>query len=103
MTREAHDHGVRVVGSTLTPFQGHSSWTPRLEAEREQVNAAIRAGGVYDAYVDFDRVLRDPADPYRLLPGYDSGDHLHPDDAGYRAMADAIPLNLLTGTAPASL
>ncbi len=103
ITRTAHAHGVRVVGSTLTPFGGHSTWTPRLEAVREDVNAAIRSGTVFDAYVDFDRVLRDPYAPQRLLPAYDSGDHLHPTDAGYRAMADAIPLDLLDGPAPASL
>ena len=95
-------HGVRVVGSTLTPFGGHASWTPRLEQVRQQVNAAIRSGTVYDAYVDFDRVLRDPYATGRMLPAYDSGDHLHPSDAGYRAMADAIPLGLLTGPAPTS-
>ncbi|MDI5966801.1 SGNH/GDSL hydrolase family protein [Streptomyces sp. SL13] len=103
ITREAHAHGVRVVGATLTPFGGHVGWTARLNLEREQVNAAIRAGHVYDAYVDFDQALRDPAAPYRLLPRYDSGDHLHPSDAGYRAMADAVPLPLLTGPAPAGV
>lgn len=103
LTREAHAHGVRVVGATLMPFGGHVGLTPRLNAEREQVNAAIRAGHVYDAYVDFDKALRDPADPYRLLPRYDSGDHLHPSDAGFRAMADAVPLSLLTGPAPAGV
>jgi lysophospholipase L1-like esterase len=103
ITHEAHEHGIRVVGSTLTPFGGHSSWTPDLEGVRERVNAAIRSGRVYDSYVDFDRALRDPAQPDRLLPAYDSGDHLHPDDAGFRAMADAIPLGILNGPAPASL
>ncbi len=103
ITHAAHERGVRVVGSTLAPFGGHASWTWRLEKVREQVNAAIRRGGVFDSYVDFDRVLRDPYAPDRLLPAYDSGDHLHPDDAGYRAMADALPLRLLTGPAPASL
>jgi lysophospholipase L1-like esterase len=103
LTHDAHQHGVRVVGATLTPFGGHVSWTPRLEKIREQVNTAIRSGQVFDAYVDFDRVLRDPAMPDRLLPAYDSGDHLHPDDAGYRAMADAIPLTVLTGPAPERL
>lgn len=103
ITQEAHAHGVRVVGATLSPFAGQPDWTPRLNVVREEVNAVIRGGHVFDAYVDFDHALRDPYQPDRLLPRYDSGDHLHPDDAGYRAMADAIPLSVLTGSTPASL
>ncbi len=103
VTRLAHAHHVRVVGTTLTPFGGRLDWTPQLDAVRERVNAAIRDGHVFDAVLDFDRVLRDPADFDRLLPRYDSGDHLHPSDAGYRAMADAIPIVALTGAAPANL
>lgn len=103
ITREAHAAGVRVVGSTLTPFGGHLGWTPFLEAVREQVNAAIRSGRVFDDVVDFDRTLRDPYRPERMLPRYDSGDHLHPSDAGYEAMAGAIPLATLTGPAPSAV
>ncbi|PWI45312.1 SGNH/GDSL hydrolase family protein [Streptomyces sp. ICBB 8177] len=103
ITREAHAHGLRVVGSTLTPFRGTRGWTPRLEAVRERVDEVIRSGRVFDAVVDFDKALRDPMDPERLRPAYDSGDHLHPTDAGYRAMADAIELDTLTGAAPAGV
>ena len=103
ITHEAHARGVRVVGATLTPFRGQRDWTPRLDAVREQVNAAIRGGHLFDAVADFDQALRDPGNPDRLLPRYDSGDHIHPGDAGYRAMADAITLPVLTGSAPADL
>jgi lysophospholipase L1-like esterase len=100
----AHAHNVRVVGATLPPFeralegtplQGHHS--PQKEALRQQLNAWIREGGAFDAVVDFDAVLRDPSHPTRLKPAFDSGDHLHPGDAGYRAMAEAIDLAALLG------
>ncbi|AEW94286.1 MULTISPECIES: SGNH/GDSL hydrolase family protein [Streptomycetaceae] len=103
ITREAHAHGVRVVGGTLMPFGGQRSWTPALERVRQRVNAAIRSGKVFDDVVDFDHALRDPRHPQRLLPAYDSGDHLHPTDAGYEAMADALSLPTLTGPAPAGV
>ncbi len=103
ITRAAHARGIRVVGATLAPFGGHLGWTPATETEREQVNAAIRAGTVDDAYIDFDHALRDPAAPHRLLPRYDSGDHLHPSDEGYRAMASAVPLRLLSGVPAAGV
>ena len=63
---------------------------------RQRVNALIKAGGVFDAVIDFDKVTRDPAHPDALLPTFDSGDHLHPNDAGYKAMADIIDLKLFT-------
>jgi lysophospholipase L1-like esterase len=92
----ARSRGVRVIGGTLLPFRGalHGTpfegyWTPAKEAVRQQVNAWIRDGGEFDAVADFDAALRDPADPERLLRVYDSGDHLHPGDAGYAAMAEA--------------
>ncbi|MFJ8647009.1 SGNH/GDSL hydrolase family protein [Streptomyces sp. NPDC093546] len=90
LTRQAHARGLRVVGSTLMPFGGHRRYTKELEAVRQQVNATIRAGGVFDEVVDFDRALRDPYAPTRLLPAYDSGDGLHPNDAGYRRMARSV-------------
>ena len=65
------------------------------EAIREAVNVRIRTSGAFDGVIDFDAVIRDPADPLRLNPAYDSGDHLHPNDAGYQAMADAINLDML--------
>ncbi|WP_410538405.1 SGNH/GDSL hydrolase family protein [Streptomyces sp. KL2] len=103
ITQRAHRHGLRVVGATLTPFGGHRKHNARLEAVRQQVNEQIRRGGVFDAVVDFDAALRDPANPQRLLPVYDSGDRLHPSDSGFRAMAGALDLNLLKGASPARL
>ncbi|PNE42476.1 MULTISPECIES: SGNH/GDSL hydrolase family protein [Streptomyces] len=103
VVQRAHAHGLRVTGSTLTPFGGHRGYSHQLNAVRERVNHLIRSGGVYDEVVDFDRALRDPAHPLRLLPAYDSGDHLHPSDAGYRAMADAVDVDQLRQAAPAAL
>ncbi|TDC66888.1 SGNH/GDSL hydrolase family protein [Streptomyces hainanensis] len=95
LTAEAHEAGLRVVGATLTPFAGHGNFTAERERVRQLVNAEIRAGGVFDAVVDFDLALRDPARPQSLLPAYDSGDGLHPSDAGFAAMAHAVPLSEL--------
>ena len=89
--------GLRIYGSTLTPVEGYpfpGFWTPDLEAKRQAVNQWIRTSRAYDAVIDFDKLLRDPSHPSRLLPAYDSGDHLHPNDGGYRTMADAIDLSL---------
>jgi lysophospholipase L1-like esterase len=86
--------GLKVFGATLTPFQGSGYYSAAGEAEREAVNRWIRTSGAFDGVIDFDQALRDPADPLRLLPAYDSGDHLHPNDAGYQAMADAVNLAL---------
>jgi lysophospholipase L1-like esterase len=91
----AHARGVRIFGATLLPYQGAGYYFPPGEAIREAVNAWIRTSGAFDGIIDFDAVMRDPADPLRLNPGYDSGDHLHPNDAGYRAMADAVNLQML--------
>jgi lysophospholipase L1-like esterase len=92
----AHAHGLEVIGATITPYAGSDYYHPtaRDEVDREAVNAWIRAPGHFDAVVDFDKVMRDPSHPDHLLPSYDSGDHLHPSPAGYRAMANAIPLSL---------
>ncbi|GAB3472590.1 SGNH/GDSL hydrolase family protein [Actinophytocola sediminis] len=89
--------GLRVIGGTLTPFAGSSNYTEELEGVRQAVNDFIRHGGAFDAVVDFDAALRDPVVPNRLLAEYDSGDHLHPKDAGYQAMARAVDLNELDG------
>jgi lysophospholipase L1-like esterase len=93
---QAHAHGLKVIGGTLTPFMGGDYYHPgpESEADREAINAWIRGPGHFDAVVDFDKVIRDPEDPERMLPRDDSGDHLHPSVAGYRAMAEAIPLAL---------
>jgi lysophospholipase L1-like esterase len=92
---QAHARGVRIFGATLLPYQGAGYYSPAGEAIREAVNAWIRTSGAFDGVIDFDAVMRDPADPLRLNPAYDSGDHLHPNDAGYQAMADAINLDML--------
>ncbi|MFJ3229499.1 SGNH/GDSL hydrolase family protein [Streptomyces sp. NPDC086787] len=103
LVRQAHARGLKVVGATLMPFEGRSRWTPAREAVRQEINARIRAGEVYDAVADFDRALRDPYDPRRLSPEYDSGDHLHPSDAGYRKMAEVFDLRTLKGAGQADL
>lgn len=91
----AHASGLKIIGATLTPFRGSSYYTEQgteFEAARQKVNAWIRQPGHFDGVVDFDKVTRDPAQPDRFLPAYDSGDHLHPNPAGYKAMAAAIKL-----------
>ena len=91
-----HARQVKVYGATLTPIEGSGGYSAAMERERQALNTWIRTGGVFDAVVDFDVATQDPADPLRFRPAYDSGDHLHPNDAGYRAMGEAIDLNLFT-------
>jgi lysophospholipase L1-like esterase len=91
----AHDRGLRVIGATITPFKGWNSYTAELESVRQNVNAFIRTGSGFDAVVDFDAVIRDPADPQRIRPDYDQGDHLHPGDKGFEAMAKAVKIATL--------
>ncbi|MFI8929973.1 GDSL-type esterase/lipase family protein [Streptomyces sp. NPDC053474] len=94
----ARARGLRVVAATLVPCAGEARCTAAVDAERSAVNAALRRGGAgFDAVLDFDAVLRDPQLPARLLPRYDSGDHLHPGDAGLAALAGAVPLEVLRG------
>jgi lysophospholipase L1-like esterase len=95
---QAHADGLRIIGGTLTPIKGSGYYSPQHEQIREAVNQWIRTSGAFDAVVDFDMATRDPADPQMFLPAYDSGDHLHPNDAGYQAMADAVDIAFLTGT-----
>ncbi len=91
----AHAHGIKVMGATLTPFAGPTYHpTQRGEDDRAAINVWIRNSGAFDAVVDFDKALRDPARPLHLKPEYDSGDDLHPSPKGYQAMADAIALSL---------
>ncbi|WP_205736848.1 SGNH/GDSL hydrolase family protein [Acidovorax cavernicola] len=99
---QAHSRGIRVVGATLTPFEGALPGTPLADyyqpgknALRRQVNDWIRHSGAFDAVIDFDAALRDPAHPARIAARFDSGDHLHPGDEGNRAMADAVALDAL--------
>jgi lysophospholipase L1-like esterase len=94
----AHEKSVRAIGSTLTPFEdalaGDGYYTKDKEIVREAVNRWIRTSEEFDGVIDFDRALRDPGHPTRLRPKFDGGDHLHPNDAGHQAMADAIDLRL---------
>ncbi len=90
-----HDRGIKAIGATLSPFLGSGAgyYTVAKDRVRQTVNRWILTSGEFDGTLDFDAVLRDPARPAALLPAYDSGDHLHPNDAGYRAMGDATPLD----------
>jgi lysophospholipase L1-like esterase len=97
MATRAHAHGIKVLGATLTPYVGSDYYHPEAvsEADRVKLNEWIRHSGTFDGVVDFDEALRDPAHPDRLLPEFDSGDHLHPGPAGYKRMGEAVPLRLL--------
>ena len=88
----AHAHGITVIGATLPPMEGFVYYTAAREAVRRAANSWIRYSGEFDAVADIEAALRDPNDPAHILPLYDSGDHLHPNDAGYQAMASAFPL-----------
>jgi len=97
----AHARGLRITAGTIPPFEGAlegtpfaGHYSPAKDALRRQFNDWLRSAALFDAVVDFDAVLRDPERPQRMRPEYDSGDHLHPGDAGYRAMAEAIDVNL---------
>jgi lysophospholipase L1-like esterase len=92
----AHQLGLRIYGATIMPFANDTFgfFSPAREAKRQAVNAWIRTSHEFDAVIDFDRTMRDPAHPDQLNPTFDSGDHLHPNDAGTQAMANAIPLHL---------
>ncbi len=94
MIDQAHTHHIRVYGATITPFGGSFYDSPAHEAARQTVNHWVRTSGKFDAVIDFDAVMRDPQNPLHLLPALDSGDHLHPNEAGYKVMAGAIDLKL---------
>ncbi|WP_440581965.1 SGNH/GDSL hydrolase family protein [Streptomyces flavofungini] len=91
----AHARNLRVVAATIAPCEGESLCTAAADTQREAVNAYLRGTGDFDAVFDFDAVLRDPAHPTRIRPAYDSGDHLHPGDAGLAALADSVDLREL--------
>lgn len=95
LIRQAHAKGVKVIGATLTPFKGAAYYSERGEIKRDALNDWIRTSGEFDGVVDLDRALSDPADRDRMAAAYDVGDHLHPNDAGYRAMAEAVDLDTL--------
>ena len=91
----AHAAGLKIFGATLTPFRPASYWSPSAEAKREAVNRWILTSGAFDGVINFAKAVADPGHPQFMNPKYDSGDHLHPNDAGYQAMANAINLALL--------
>jgi lysophospholipase L1-like esterase len=96
MIERAHERGLKIFGATLTPFTGTTIpgyFTPEKKKKRKTVNEWIRTSGAFDGVIDFDKAVQDPANPDRMQPAYDSGDHLHPGDAGYKAMGDAIDLS----------
>lgn len=90
----AHEHGLKIIGATLTPYGGAGYSSAAGEQVREAVNDWIRTSGVFDGVIDFDKITRDPQNPTQFNPAYDSGDHLHPGDAGYKAMGEGIDLTL---------
>ncbi|WP_179107195.1 SGNH/GDSL hydrolase family protein [Sediminibacillus massiliensis] len=98
IAKEAHEHGLRIYIGTLTPMNEYTDnpdyYTSKGENTRQAVNQWIRSQDVFDGVFDFDKAIRDPRNPDRLLPEYDSGDHLHPNDAGLKAMADSIDLSV---------
>lgn len=93
----AHEHGIKVFGATVTPYEGAFAYDADGEAVRQAVNKWIRTGKAFDHVIDFDEVVRDQGHRARMLTAYDSGDHIHPNPAGYKAMADSIPLSILRG------
>jgi len=94
LIERAHARGLKIFAATLTPFEGAAYFTAEGEAKRKAVNEWLRSSKAYDGVIDFDAVVRDPASPTKILPAYDSGDHLHPGDAGYEAMGNAVDLKL---------
>lgn len=93
----AHAHGIKVIGCTLTPFEGAHYYRENGEAIREALNKWIRTSGEYDAVVDFEAAVRDSADPKHIRADFDPGDHLHANNAGYEAMANAVDLSIFSG------
>jgi lysophospholipase L1-like esterase len=98
ISTQVQERGLRFVACTLGPYEGFAlegAWTPEKEATRNAVNAFLRTSSEFDGLIDFDALLRDPAQPSKLRAEFDSGDHIHPNDVGNQAMADAIPLGLV--------
>ncbi|MCX4409670.1 MULTISPECIES: SGNH/GDSL hydrolase family protein [unclassified Streptomyces] len=95
LIRQAHAAGVRIIGGTLLPDKGAGYYSDSAEAIRQAVNTWIRTSGAFDGVVDFEKAVADPAEPTALSPAFDSGDHLHPNEAGMQALANAVDLSLL--------
>jgi lysophospholipase L1-like esterase len=98
MIDRAHTAGLKIYGATITPYQGFTFYHPTAanEADRQKINAWIRTAGHFDAVLDFDTMVADPTNPARLLPKFDSGDHIHPNAAAYHVIANSIPLSLFS-------
>jgi lysophospholipase L1-like esterase len=97
LIERAHEKGIKMIGATLTPFEGTAFpgyFTPEKETKRKAINQWIRTGNAFDGVIDFEKAVRDPNNPDRVQAAFDSGDHLHPGDAGYQAMGEAIDLSL---------
>jgi lysophospholipase L1-like esterase len=94
LVARAHEHGIKVIGATLTPYKGAGYFTEKGEQIRQAVNHWILTSGVFDGTIDFDKATGDTANPLTFSPQYDSGDHLHPKDAGYAAMANSVDLSM---------
>jgi lysophospholipase L1-like esterase len=94
LIERAHEKGIKIIGCTILPFEGAAYFSAEREVKRKAINEWIRNGKKFDGVIDFDKAARDPSHPDRILAAYDSGDHLHPGDAGYKAMGDAIDLAL---------
>ena len=98
LNAQLHERGIRSLGATITPFEGLSNpggWTPEKEATRQAVNSWIRTNHEFDGVIDFDQAVRYPQAPSKLRAEFDGGDHIHLNDAGYQAMANAVPLQLV--------
>src|SRR6266404_1791395 len=94
-----HQYGIRVFGVTLIPYEGSDYYSEDGEETRQAVNQWIRSSGAFDGVFDFDAAVRDPSHPTQFRDAFQSGDHLHPSAAGYKAMADSIDLSVLRGVA----
>jgi lysophospholipase L1-like esterase len=107
--RQVHAAGMKIFGATLLPFAGSNAryggdfGTPAGEVQRQALNQWIRTSYAFDGVIDFDKAVRDPADPTRILPAFDSGDHVHPNDAGYQTMANTIDLDAIISAARSSV
>ena len=97
LIERAHAHGLKIFGATILPFEGTTFpgyFTPEKEVKRKAINEWMRTSRAFDGVIDFDKAVRDPKNPDRILPAYDGGDRLHPGDAGYRAMGETVDLTL---------